>query len=155
MINEINWSGQFIIKVKNLKTGEEKTEVIKNKVMDNVLNQLIGSLHQGINPNIEIKYLALGTSNTPVTTSDTKLGNEIFRTPIINQELTATGELTTDFVVLDTEAVGSIREVGIFGGSTATSSLNTGILISRILWTKEKTSSEELNFKRIDRIGRG
>jgi hypothetical protein len=154
MINEINWSGQFIIKVKNLKTGEEKTEVIKNKVMDNVLNQLIGSL-QGINPNIEIKYLALGTSNTPVTTSDTKLGNEIFRTPIINQELTATGELTTDFVVLDTEAVGSIREVGIFGGSTATSSLNTGILISRILWTKEKTSSEELNFKRIDRIGRG
>ena len=154
MINEINWSGQFIIKVKNLKTGEEKTEVIKNKVMDNVLNQLIGSL-QGINPNIEIKYLALGTSNTPVTTSDTKLGNEIFRTPIINQEITGIGELTTDFVVLDTEAVGSIREVGIFGGSTATSSLNTGILISRILWTKEKTSSEELNFRRIDRIGRG
>lgn len=154
MINEINWSGQFIIKVKNLKTGEEKTEVIKNKVMDNVLNQLIGSL-QGINPNIEIKYLALGTSNIPVTTSDTKLGNEIFRTPIINQEITGIGELTTDFVVLDTEAVGSIREVGIFGGSTATSSLNTGILISRILWTKEKTSSEELNFKRIDRIGRG
>lgn len=154
MINEINWSGQFIIKVKNLKTGEEKTEVIKNKVMDNVLNQLIGSL-QGINPNIEIEYLALGTSNTPVTTSDTKLGNEIFRTPIINQELTATGELTTDFVVLDTEAVGSIREMGIFGGSAATSTKDSGVLISRILWSREKTNSEEINIKRIDRIGRG
>lgn len=154
MINEINWSGQFIIQTKDLKNGTVKTEIINNKVMDIVLNRLVRAL-QGVTPDLEIKYLALGTSNIPVTTSDTKLGNEIFRTPISNQELTATGELTTDFVVLDNEAIGSIREVGIFGGNTATSAPNTGILISRILWSKEKTSSEELNFKRIDRIGRG
>jgi hypothetical protein len=154
MINEINWSGQFIIQTKDLKNGTVKTQIINNKVMDIVLNRLVRAL-QGVTPDLEIKYLALGTSNIPVTTLDTKLGNEIFRTPISNQELTATGELTTDFVVLDNEAIGSIREVGIFGGNTATSAPNTGILISRILWSKEKTSTEELNFKRIDRIGRG
>ncbi|WP_010249233.1 hypothetical protein [Acetivibrio cellulolyticus] len=154
MKEEMNWSGTFIIETKDIKTGNVKTEIVKNKVMDNVLNQLMGTL-QGITPNLEIKYLALGTSNTAITTSDTKLGNEIFRTPISSQATGYIGELITDFVVLNNEAVGNIQEIGIFGGITATIVKDTGTLISRILWSKVKTNSEELNFKRIDKIGRG
>ncbi len=154
MINNMSWSGKFVIEIKDKKTGTTKTEVINNKVMDAVLNKLVQTL-QGIEPNVQIKYLALGTSSAAVTTSDTRLGTEIFRTPVSGQESTALGEVTTDFVVLDTEAVGSIREVGIFGGSTATGAANSGVLISRILWSREKTDSEEINIKRIDRIGRG
>lgn len=146
MINK-KWQGKFIIKTK------DGTEIINNKVMDTALSRLVKALSG--NSDIQIKYLALGTSDTPVTISDTKLGNEIFRTLVSNQELTGVGELTTDFVILDNEAVGSIREMGIFGGSTATSAANSGILISRILWSKEKTNSEEINIKRIDHIGRG
>lgn len=154
MQENMKWSGTFIIETKNIETGQVKTEVIKNKVMDNVITQLIGTL-QGNSTNLQIKYLALGTSNTPVTVTDTTLGTEIFRTPIITQSVTNVGELITDFIVLNEEAVANIEEIGIFGGSTATSTANTGTLISRILWTKVKTNSEELNFKRIDRIGRG
>lgn len=146
MINE-KWSGKFVIQTK------DGIEVVNNKVMDGALNGLVKAL-QGTS-NIQIKYLALGTSSAAITNTDTKLGNEIFRTPISNQELSGIGELTTDFIVLDSEAVGSIKEMGIFGGSTATSTKDSGVLISRILWSREKTSSEEINIKRIDRIGRG
>lgn len=154
MKENTSYQGTFIIETKDLQTGEIKTEVVKNKIMDTVLSQLIGAL-QGNSPNLEIKYCALGTSNTPITVLDTKLGNEIFRTPIVSQSGTATGEVTTDFLVLATEAVGSIEEIGIFGGSTATSTKDTGTLISRILWSKTKTNSEELTIKRIDKILRG
>lgn len=146
MINE-KWSGKYVIQTK------DGIEVINNKVMDSALNGLVKALSG--DSNIQIKYLALGTSSAAITNADTKLGNEIFRTPISNQELSGTGELTTDFIVLDSEAVGSIREMGIFGGSAATSTKDSGVLISRILWSREKTNSEEINIKRIDRIGRG
>lgn len=147
MIDKLGWEGTFIIECNG------KKEVIKNRVMDAALDEIIKSLQDGTN-DINIKYFALGTSNTPVSDTDTQLGNEIFRTQFTTQEKTNIGELTTKFVVLDTEAVGQIEEIGIFGGSTATSSPNTGVLISRILWSKNK-SNEEINFTRIDRITRG
>jgi len=148
MIDKLGWEGTFIIECNG------KKEVIKNRVMNAALDELIKVL-QGQSTDLEIKYLALGTSNTPVTDSDTQLGNEIFRTPYTTREKTNTGEITHKFVVLDTEAVGQIEEIGIFGGSTATSDPNTGVLISRILWSRNKTNSEEINFTRIDRITRG
>lgn len=154
MKEKVSWSGTFEIEVRDTETGEIRTKIIHNKVMDTVLSQLVSTL-QGNNPNLEIKYLALGTSNAAVTTSDTELGAEIFRTPVSAQTVSAVGELTTDFTVLDAEAVGNIQEIGIFGGSTATATANTGTLISRVLWSKIKTNSEELSFKRIDKIGRG
>jgi hypothetical protein len=122
--------------------------------MDTVLEQLVGCF-KGDSPDIEIFYLALGTGNTAVTDTDTTLDTEIFRTPISVQTDVDTGEILTEFIVLDSEAVGNIEEIGIFGGSTATASADTGTLISRILWSKIKTSSEEYTFRRTDKITRG
>lgn len=150
----MQWEGTFIIETKNKNTSEIKTEVIHNKVMNTVLDQLVKTL-KGENPDLEIKYLALGTSNTPISLIDTKLGNEIFRTPIVSQIVSGTGEIATDFTILETEAIGNIEEIGIFGGSTATASADTGTLISRVLWSKVKTASEEFTIRRIDKIGRG
>lgn len=153
MINEIGWIGKFNIKVVNKLTGViEETRF--NRVMDVALDELIKCL-QGQTTDLEIKYLALGTSNTPVTDSQTQLGNEIFRTPYISSEKTAVGELTTVFSALDAEAVGQIEEIGIFSGASATITPNSGKLISRILWSKNKTNLEEIQFTRIDRIVRG
>ncbi len=147
MMNSRKWSGKYIIETK------DGIEVIDNKVMDAGLTGLIKALSG--DSNIQIKYLALGTSDTPITTADTKLGNETFRTLLSGQELTRAGEIATDFTVLDTEAVGTIKEMGIFGGSTATSAPNSGVLISRILWYRQKTNSEEISIRRVDRIVRG
>jgi hypothetical protein len=150
----MQWEGTFIIETKDINTGKSTTQVIHNRVMNTVLDQLVKTL-KGENSDLEIKYLALGTSNIPVSLTDTKLGNEIFRTPIVSQIVAGTGEITTDFTILETEAIGDIEEIGIFGGSTATASADTGTLISRILWSKVKTNSEEISFRRVDKIGRG
>lgn len=153
MINSYGWQGIFKIKVFNKDTGKFEEETICNRIMDSALEELINVLNN-VSPDLEIKYLALGTSNTPVADNQTQLGAEIFRTQYQSREVTGTGELTTSFTVLDTEAVGQIEEIGIFAGSTATSSANTGVLVSRILWSKNKTNREEIQFTRIDRMVR-
>jgi hypothetical protein len=66
----------------------------------------------------------------------------------------STGRIETTFTILDNEAVGIIREIGIFGGAAATSTPNSGTLIARVLWNKTKSSSEEITIKRIDRVVR-
>jgi hypothetical protein len=133
--------------------GEFK-EFVKNRLMDTVLSQMIG-IYRGQSTNLEILYLALGTDNTAVTDTDTALGNEIFRTPVSTSSNVTTGEILTEFVVLDNEAVASIEEIGIFGGSGASGAADSGTLISRILWSKTKTSSEEITFRRTDKVVRG
>ena len=153
-MSKIGWQGKFIIRVKNKITGKVTEEVINNRVMNVVLNQLSDTL-MGNAPDLEIKYLALGISNAPVSDNQTQLGEEIFRTQPVNGPVrTQTGQIETEFIVLDTEAVGTIEEIGIFVGSSATASADTGTLLSRILWHKEKTNSEEITIKRIDRMVR-
>lgn len=131
-------SGEFRI------TKNGKTKVIKNTIMDSILTELAEVL-RGENPDIEIKYLAVGTDDTPVTTSDTQLGAEIFRAPVTSETTVSIGKIEHQFTILDTEAVGSLKELGIFGGSTATGTANSGTLISRVLWDEEKSNSEEIN----------
>lgn len=154
-MNKIGWQGKYIVTVKNKATGKVTEEVINNRIMNTVLNQLSDTL-LGDAPDLEIKYLALGTSNAPVSDNQIQLGAETFRTQAVNGPVrTQMGQIETEFTVLDTEAVGTIEEIGIFAGSSATASADTGTLLSRILWHKEKTNSEEITIKRIDRMVRG
>ncbi|KNY24850.1 hypothetical protein [Pseudobacteroides cellulosolvens] len=155
MIDKVGWDGTWYITTKNKITGAITEEKIKNRIMNAALNAFADCL-LGITPNYEIKYMAVGTSSAPITDTDTKLGSEIFRVqPVAAPTRTNTGEITTEFQILDSEAVATIEEIGIFCGSTATSSADTGNLLSRILWHKVKSSSEELTFKRVDKIQRG
>ena len=148
MINDkLGWQGTFRIKTKD---GEE---IIHNRIMDAALIELLKVL-TGDTTDIELKYLAIGTDNTPVTNTDTQLGNEIFRTQFTSSSVTGTAELTSLAILLEAEAIGTIEEIGIFAGSTATSTVDTGILVSRILWHRVKTSSDEIQFTRIDRMVR-
>lgn len=149
MIDKVGISGGYDIFING-----KYSETVKNRLMDTVLTKMIG-IYKGDAPDLEIFYLALGTGSTAVTDTDTTLDTEIFRTPIVTQTDVATGEILTEFIVLDSEAVGNLEEIGIFAGSTATASVDTGTLISRILWTKVKSASEEITFRRTDKIVRG
>ena len=147
-----SWIGVFEITIYNLDTGKLKKKIVFNRVMDVGLNALADTL-VGTTPDLEIKYLAVGTDNTLVTDNDAQLGAEIFRTPPVSGPLrTTVGQIETEFILLDSEAVGSLREVAIFVGATATGTANSGVLLSRILWSYEKTNSEEITIKRIDKI---
>jgi ribosomal protein L10 len=155
MINEKTfWDGIFEINIKNKITGEIKKEKIHNRLMNIALQELVKPL-TGTAANLEIKYLAVGTGATAVTDNDAALAAQIFRTPDTSLSANATGQVTSEFIVLDSEAVATIEEIGIFGGTSATLTANVGILISRILWHHVKTSSEEITFRRIDTLTRG
>lgn len=155
MNNKIKWMGQFEIVVKQ--NGKViKTEVVKNRVMNGALNALANAFLD-VDPDLDINYLAVGTSSAALTDSQTGLTTEVFRTaPSVVPTLTGTGEVATEFIVLDTEAQVAIRELGIFGGSTCTTAAGTGTLISRVLWTYDKTVTNiELAVRRTDTLDRG
>lgn len=155
MTEKLGWCGKFKIIVKNKETGEITEDIKLNRVMNTVIDKLIKTL-QGDAPDLEIEYLALGTGNTAITDTDSVLDNEIFRTAYTVRDATiGNGIIEHTFIVLDTEAVATIEEIGIFGGSGASASADSGTLVSRILWHKVKSAAEEIQFIRTDTIGRG
>ena len=72
----------------------------------------------------EIKYLAIGSSSTAVSASQTKLVNETARFALASAS--SNGAVTTTvFNILAGEGTGSIKEIGIFCGENATSARNS------------------------------
>lgn len=155
MIDINKWAGSFIIKAINTNTKEIIHEQkIKNTIMNVALDQLFKPLY-GATADIEVKYIALGTSTATVLTTQTQLGNEIFRVSYASRTTSSDHKNVTNYVVLDTEAQVVIQEIGVFGGSTASATTNSGTMISRILWNYDKTATNiELQIQRTDQIQR-
>ena len=152
----IRWSGQWQIQVKDAQTGEiRRDETLNNHIMNTSLEAMSKTL-MGTAPDIAIQQLAIGTDSTPVTDSQTGLITEAYRTSMVVTAIySATGKIQTEFYLTSTEGNMAIEEIGIFGGTAATTASDTGTLLSRILWSHTKTSSEEISFIRVDTIGRG
>lgn len=92
-----------------------------------------------------ITHFALGSSNTAVGSSDHTLGNEQFRKAISSfANGGSTGEIIISVYVAAGDAVGlNIQEIGIYGGNSASSIANSGVLIARALYvpsTNPKTA---------------
>ena len=153
MIKDVlGWAGDFNLIIKE--NGKIKETVhIKNRITNTALDAIVNIL-DNIDPDLDIKFLAIGTDNTPLDDNDTQLGNEIFRTQFLTSDNDAIGQFTTTFAVLDGEAVATWQEIGIFVGDSATTSPDTGTLLSRILFSRVKTALEEIDVSRIDKIVR-
>lgn len=99
--------------------------------------------------NAKITYVALGTSSTAPAVTDTLLGAETFRKAVSTYTNGAsTGEILVSMYLGPNDDVGgNIQEVGFFGGNTATSSPNTGVLLAHGLYTHNpKTGIESITF---------
>lgn len=147
--------GYFDIKV--YRNGKLfKHDIIKNIITDVALNKEIEIL-LGNAPDMNIEYIAFGTSNTTPTVSDTQLGSESARyQPTTAFSRTAIGRTEGSVFLTSTDLVGvDIEEIGVFCGSSATSSANTGTLLSRILWSFSKTANDEIEITRTDIVERG
>lgn len=153
MIKDVlGWAGDFDLIIKE--NGKIKETVhIKNRITNTALDAIVNIL-DNIDPDLNIKFLAIGTDNTPLDDNDTQLGNEIFRTQFLTSDNDAVGQFTTTFAVLDGEAVATWEEIGVFVGDAATTTPNSGTLLSRILFSRVKTALEEVDVSRIDRIVR-
>lgn len=141
----------------NIETGEKKLKFEKqNLIMNTTFNYDMKYL-EGINISSsgKIMHLAIGDNNTAPTATDTALGNETYRVPVVLQTETGTGELTTEFYITATEFTGTIEELGIYGGNSSQDwnagvGVDTGNLLARVLYSDTKTSNEELLIQRVD-----
>lgn len=133
-----------------------KHDIIKNIITDMALDREIEIL-LGNAPDMQIKYFAFGTDATTPLATDTQLGTEVGRfqptTAFVN---TGIGIVEGSVFITSSDLVGeNIREIAIFCGSGATSSANTGTMLSRILWTFNKTANDEIEIVRTDTVERG
>lgn len=148
----LNWQGN--IKIKALgKNNEVLEEWDINNLITSAGKNLLAECLRNSTKDAEIKYVAIGNSSTAPSTSDTTLGNEIFRKVVTAQVGAGTGITRTTCYIAPAEAVAQIEEIGFFAGSTATSSTDSGVLYARILFSRNKTSLEALQIERTDTIG--
>lgn len=151
MINDMKWQGKFFITISNSKIGSVENIELNNQIITGRFSDIVNVL-AGLTPNLQIRYLAVGTGTNAVTGTETQLQTEVYRTPVTTTNNPSNGVLYTTFNILETEYVGQIEEVGIFCGTSATPTANTGILLARLLWSHNKTSGEKINFRRRDLI---
>ena len=153
MLEILGWLGEYEITIRH-RDGREERQTVKNRITNAGLNLLRDAL-LGVASDCKIKYLAFGTYAAALNDADTKLGAEGFRTPFVTINAGGTGVVQSAALLLDSEGVMQIREIGVFAGSDASAAPNTGVMISRILWTRDKTNLESIQFSRTDTIGRG
>lgn len=148
--------GKYKVTIRNVRTGEIRHEYINNRLTDLYLNNVVSMLYSQYVTNFNIKYMAFGTSNIAVSNDNTRLSWEVYRViPTLNSYRSDTGQVTTLFTLTENELNGTdIEEIGIFCGDSATSTEDTGLLLSRILWKHTKTADEEIIFTRIDTCNR-
>jgi len=115
------------------------------------LNLLRDGLFDGTS--IEINYMAAGDDGTAVTGLETSLGNEIIRVALSSANKPQDFKVQTIFDLLDSDGALTVREIGFYSGGTIAA--DSGTLISRVLYSRDKSSIESIQFNRDDIIGRG
>ena len=88
-----------------------------------------------------ITHAALGDDDTPVSITDTTLGNEVYRNAIASKT-SSNGIIYATAFFSQTEVTGSFKECGIFADGT--SSPNTGVLISHVNIDVNKSNVQKL-----------
>ncbi len=147
--------GRYLIEGRDAVTGELAkvwrfdnllTAINQNMRMD----MLLGNVAAYKLTDLEIKYFAFGDGTAPVTITDTKLGNELVRKPVTKLSRLSPSIVQSIVNLSPSEANFVIREIGVFCGTTATTNVDTGIMISRVNVNIDKNSSLSLNIVRSD-----
>lgn len=130
------------VTIRNAETGEILAE--DHNMVVGVGRQAILGLMAGTET-VGVTYIALGTSSTAVTDNDIQLGAEACRSQMV--ERTVSGDnliMSAFFNGGDTGVASDFKEAGVFGGSTATGTANSGILYCRALVSFDNTSAQNI-----------
>ena len=147
----LDWQGRVKVKALDADGNVLQEDTINNLITTAGKNLLAKALRESTD--CEIKYIAIGSSNTAPSTSDSQLGSETFRKAVTSQVAGSSGVTITNLYVAPEEAVGTIEEIGFFSGSTASATINSGTLYARVLYSRTKTAVESIQIERTDTIG--
>ncbi len=120
-----------------------------------ITNAGLNMLRDGLSGDVadtQIKYVAIGDDAPPPVLADTVLENETFRKIRTSYTRPAAGQVNTVHYITPAEAVGAIEELGWFAGAAAGAGAGTGIMISRVLYSRVKTNLESLQIERLDTL---
>lgn len=154
MNEDLKMKGHYIVEARDAKTGK----LLKAWRFDNTLTtvnqtirtQLLMGTYSGAADALQIQYFAFGTGTTTATPSDTQLVSEQFRKQVTQITTPSTGVVQSVCSLTATEANFTITEIGVFCGPSASSSANTGTLLSRVNTNINKNSNIVLNVVRVD-----
>ncbi len=113
----------------------------------NMLRDVIG----GIIADAEVKYMAWGSGVGAPAAGDTQLGAEEGRKAITATAAGAAGIINITTYLLTSEAnAPQVEELGWFAGTAAGAGINSGIMLGRVLYQRQKTNLETWNVVRTD-----
>jgi len=117
------------------------------------LNMVRDALHSvGDVADCEIKYVEVGTGNTAPALADVALDTYLFRKVMTSTSKPADGQTRCTVYIAPTEAVDALEEIGWWAGTAAVAGQATGIMVSRVLYSRNKTALESLQIERTDTI---
>lgn len=157
MKENTSWLGQWEIEIRENGKVKEVIPLKPNLITDAGLNMFRDALNGDVT-DCKIKYVALGNDATAPANNQTKLVAEQFRKVVTSQnnDPVAAGKLYTELYVADTEGNAfKCEEIGWFAGATASATADTGIMIARILYSRQKSATESWTIRRTDTISRG
>lgn len=157
MKENTSWLGQWEIEIRENGNIKEVIPFKQNLITDAGLNMFRDALNGDIT-DCKIKYVALGNNATAPANDQTQLIAEQFRKAVTSQnnDPVTQGKLYTELYVADTEGNDfKCEEIGWFAGVAAGPGANTGIMIARILYSRQKSATESWTIRRTDTISRG
>lgn len=131
------------------------SEVIDKSVYHNMLmnagHNMLRDALSGAIADVKFRYLAWGTDASANVATMTKLGNEVGRRAVTRFTPGTTGvQVMTTYVTPDDGAGVSIQELGWFHSPSATAAKDSGIMNSRILYSRNKTNLESIQVDRTE-----
>lgn len=146
------WTTNVKVTVRDLdgkvKDIQEFHNIITTVGLGMIIDMLWGDVADG-----EIKDMAVGDDDTTPVIGDTTLGNETDRWVMTTQAEASTTSLLSMVYIPPADAVGAIEEIGWFAGAGCDGvGPDTGVMVSRVLYSRNKTALESLQIERTDTI---
>ncbi len=147
----MRWRGHVKITARFTDGRPPEVTEFDNLIVDAGLNAARDALVADASGPAQIRVCALGDDNTAPAAGNTALGNEEFRKAITKTAAGATGVMVTTCYIAPYESVAQIEEIGWFAGDAADpDTADSGTLISRVLYSRNKTNLESLQIERTD-----
>ena len=128
--------------------------VAANLVVDVGLNFLRDVL-ETTSPSAGIRYMAWGSDSTAPVAGNTTLGTEDGRKQITSFSSPSVGVKKSITYLAPNDANQTLEELGWFATSTATSTVDSGVMLGRVLYpggAHPKTNLESIQLERTDTI---
>lgn len=154
--------GNVRVTVRDLDGKILEQTIIKNTITDEFFDLYADALSGDLvdKDDLKIMRLAIGDNDPSLAlaSSNEALGHEVFRIDdILTHSDPDTGQYKTLFYLAPGDAIGWIKEVGWYIGTSAEvwdggNGIDSGTLMARVFYERNKTGAESIQFERLDGI---